>query len=112
MTAPVPSTGSVLNIHQRYQPREHFKAFHARDKRFAVLVCHRRAGKTEAAIHDMVDKAMRIRWKGLPGKHNRDNAPPRYMYIAPEKTQAKDTVWERLKGAVRHIAHECVIRDS
>jgi hypothetical protein len=32
-----------------YRPRVAFIAYHARDQRWAAMVCHRRAGKTVAA---------------------------------------------------------------
>ena len=88
-----------------YKPRPFFKDFHARDKRFAVLVVHRRGGKTEAAINDLIDKALHIQWK-----ETRPQAPPLFAYIAPLKSQAKDVIWKRLKAAVRNIP--CKIYES
>lgn len=69
-----------------YEPRAQFVAFHARGERFAVLVCHRRMGKTVACLNDLIDKAM----------HNILIAP-RYGYIAPFYKQAKDIAWSYLK---------------
>lgn len=81
----------------KYKPRPAFEPFHARSKRFAVLVCHRRAGKTEAALYDLLIKALKKKWDDRPG------APPRYAYFAPYRSQAKDVLWERLKIAVAQI---------
>lgn len=69
-----------------YKPRIHALDFHARSERFAILVWHRRAGKTVACINDIVDKAIQ---NPLP--------MPRYGYIAPFYKQAKDVAWNYLK---------------
>jgi phage terminase large subunit len=78
-----------------YQPREQFLDFHQRDERFAAMVVHRRAGKTVAAIHDIVIKALRTTKK-----------QPRYAYVAPFYSQAKSIAWTYLKDAVRGFALE------
>lgn len=69
-----------------YTCRGAFRAFHQREQRFAVLVCHRRAGKTVATINDLVDAALRCTLSA-----------PRYAYIAPLHSQAKDIAWDYLK---------------
>lgn len=71
-----------------YVPRTHSLEFHARAERFAVLVYHRRAGKTVACINDLIDKAI---------QNNRPFPPPRYAYVAPLYKQAKDIAWTYLK---------------
>lgn len=75
-----------------YEPRPAFVPFHARSKRWSALVCHRRAGKTVACIADLVDAALRCK---LPD--------PRFAYLAPFFTQAKDVAWVYLKRMVRDI---------
>lgn len=75
-----------LVIESAYQPRSHLLDFHARGNRFAILVFHRRAGKTVGCINDIVDKALQ---NHLP--------MPRYGYIAPFYKQAKDIAWSYLK---------------
>lgn len=72
-----------------YSPRGPFKAFHSRKQKRAVLVCHRRAGKTVACIHDLIFRALRTR------KPNSS-----YGYIAPLKNQAKTIAWDYLVRAV------------
>lgn len=72
-----------------YQPRGPFLAFHKRHQTRAVLVCHRRAGKTVATIHDLVFKALATR---------KPNAF--FAYVAPYKTQCKQIAWEYLVRAV------------
>lgn len=69
-----------------YGPRDHFKAFHERSQRFAVLVCHRRAGKTVATLNDL-----------LRGASSERKRAGRYAFIAPLRNQAKDIAWRYLK---------------
>jgi hypothetical protein len=82
----------VKRVDLAYDPRAPFIPFHARSQRFAVLVYHRRAGKTVATVNDLVVKALRCKKPfGFFG------------YIAPYKGQVEQTAWEYLKGAVRDI---------
>lgn len=69
-----------------YQPRDAFLPFHNRRARFASLVCHRRAGKTVAAVNDLIIGALECK---LPR--------PQLAYIAPNYQQAKRIAWEYLK---------------
>ncbi len=71
-----------------YAPRPQFVAYHERTERFAKIVAHRRFGKTVGCINDKVRAAM---------LNTRQNPPPRYGYIAPTYTQAKDIAWGYLK---------------
>lgn len=68
-----------------YKARAAFKDFHYRQERWAVLVCHRRAGKTVASINDIIRRAL---------DENKENA--RYAYIAPYYAQAKNIAWDYL----------------
>ena len=70
-----------------YTPRAQFVPFHKRTQRWACIVTHRRAGKTVAAVMDLVDKALR---------HER-GAEAHYSFVAPTYAQAKDVVWSYLK---------------
>ena len=66
--------------------------YHNRTQRFAVGVCHRRAGKTVAAVNDQIIRALTC---PLPN--------PRTAYIAPYYAQAKDVAWSYFRqyaGAV------------
>ncbi len=69
-----------------YIAREPFDAFHARIQRFACIVAHRRAGKTVAAICDLIDAALSC-----------ERPNPRFAYVAPFFNQAKDVAWGYLK---------------
>lgn len=75
-----------------YVPRDPFKAFHKRSKRFSVLVCHRRAGKTVATINDIVSRALHTVKKDAF-----------YAYVCPTFTQSKTVAWKYLKSAVAPI---------
>lgn len=77
---------AVREIVIPYEPREQFAPFHNRSERFASIVAHRRAGKTVACINDLIKDAL-----SLP------KPEPRYAYIAPTFTQAKDVAWSYLK---------------
>jgi hypothetical protein len=85
----------VADAHPRlaYRPRPQFLPFHARKERWACLVCHRRAGKTTAAINDLIAR-------GLATK--KENA--RFGYLAPYRGQAKSIAWDYLKRYTRPLA--------
>jgi phage terminase large subunit len=68
-----------------YKARDAFLDFHHRKERWAVLVCHRRAGKTVATICDIIRRAV---------TENKPDA--RYAYIAPYYAQAKNIAWDYL----------------
>lgn len=55
-------------------------------RRFNVIVCHRRFGKTVFAINNQIDKLLR-----------NPNVSPRAAYIAPTYGQAKRVVWDYAK---------------
>lgn len=75
-----------------YAPRDAFIPFHQRPNRFAAMVCHRRAGKTVACIHELVARAMHTKKKNA-----------RFGYVGPLRQQAKEIAWEYLKQATEHI---------
>lgn len=71
-----------------YLPRTQFISYHDRKERFAKIVAHRRFGKTVGCINDKIRAAL---------SNTRQNPPPRYGYVAPTYTQAKDIAWGYLK---------------
>jgi phage terminase large subunit len=71
-----------------YAPRPQFEAYHGRKERFAKIVAHRRFGKTVGCINDKIRAAL---------TNARQYPPPRYSYVAPTYTQAKDIAWGYLK---------------
>jgi phage terminase large subunit len=76
-----------------YSPRTHFEGFRNRDKRWSVIVAHRRAGKTVACIRDLLTRALATK-----------KTAARFAYIAPYYSQAKQTAWDYLKLYSRDLA--------
>ncbi|MGZ6253743.1 MAG: terminase large subunit domain-containing protein, partial [Candidatus Binataceae bacterium] len=68
-----------------YQPRRHQLEIHDALKRFSVLVCHRRFGKTVLAINQLIQSASRS-----------EKEMPRFAYLAPLRNQAKAVAWDLL----------------
>ena len=75
----------VLDIELDYCPRDVFLDFHERQERWAVIVAHRRCGKTVACINDLIYKAL------IEGKED-----GRYAYLAPYYAQAKSIAFDYL----------------
>jgi len=69
-----------------YESRPVFEDFHERQQRWAVIVAHRRCGKTVACINDLIRRAL---------EENKENG--RYAYVAPFYAQAKTIAWDYLK---------------
>ena len=76
----------VLDIELEYAPRSVFEDFHDRKERWAVVVAHRRCGKTVACINDLIYRAL------TEGKEN-----GRYFYLAPYLSQSKSIAWDYLQ---------------
>src|SRR5688572_7855674 len=72
-----------------YEPRPQFAPFHDRVERFACMVCHRRAGKTVASIHDLQKGALSC-----------DRDRPRFAYLSPFLKQSKTVAWDYLRDAM------------
>ena len=75
----------IQEIELDYKPREVFLDFHEREQRWAVIVAHRRCGKTVACINDLIYKAL------VDGKED-----GRYAYLAPYYAQAKSIAFDYL----------------
>lgn len=69
-----------------YSPRKQFVPFHMRTQRWAIIVAHRRAGKTVACVNELIRGALTC-----------TNKRPMFGYIAPLLKQAKSVAWEYLK---------------
>lgn len=76
----------VIEFEIDYEPRKQFLGFHDRTERWAVMVCHRRAGKTVACINDLVRAAFLC-----------DKDDGRFAYVGPTYANAKDVAWGYLK---------------
>lgn len=77
-----------------YVPRPYFRDFHNSRKRNRYLVVHRRGGKTVAIANELIKMAL---------SNTRKYPPPRYGYIGPSFSQAKDTIWSYLKHYTQPI---------
>ena len=66
-----------------YQPRQVFDDYHNTDKRWSVIVAHRRAGKTTAALCHLL-------------MHSLDKTDGRFAFISPYYSQSKDIAWQLL----------------
>jgi len=79
---------NVLHIKMPYNPRPLQARLHdqMQAKRWGVVVCHRRFGKTVWAINHILRDAF------LNTKR-----APRYAYMAPTYRQAKNVAWDYLK---------------
>ncbi len=75
-----------------YQPRALQQLLHNALKRFSVLVCHRRFGKTVLVLNELIDRALLNMLKN-----------PCYFYIAPTYGQAKRVAWDYLKDYTKNI---------
>jgi phage terminase large subunit len=75
-----------------YTPRAQVLDFHGRWQKRAVLVFHRRAGKTVACINDLIDKAIQC-----------ELDMPMFGYICPLYKQAKRVAWRYLKYYAKDI---------
>ncbi|MEX0809529.1 MAG: terminase family protein [Dongiaceae bacterium] len=84
MAASVQSGPSVIRL--PYRPRPLQRALHERMRRFNVLVCHRRFGKTVLCINHLIRAAATC-----------ERERPRYAYLAPLYKQAKAAAWDYLK---------------
>ena len=83
-----------------YDPHKYQAEIHANLKRFSVLVCHRRFGKTFLAIATLIDAAISTERENL-----------RFAYVAPYQKQAKQVAWDYLKQFALPI-HGTVANES
>ena len=75
-----------------YAPRKAFLPFHKRTQRWSCLVAHRRAGKTVAAVNEIIKHAaLNTTGTGL------------YGYVAPYRSQAKSISWDYMKRYARPL---------
>lgn len=73
-----------------YKPRGWAKDLHDTNKRWIVLVIHRRAGKTTAALNHLQRSALTI-------------SKSRFAYIAPTYKMAKNVAWDIIKHYSKDI---------
>lgn len=75
-----------------YRPRQHQLQIHNSVRRWNVLVCHRRFGKTVLAINHLIRAALQ-----------NELERPRYAYLAPLLKQAKSIAWDYIRHYTREI---------
>jgi len=75
-----------------YERREWQRQLHDQAQRFTIAVIHRRAGKTVAAVNELIRRILQCRLVN-----------PRGAYICPEYAQAKRVAWVYLKDYLRPI---------
>ena len=78
-----------------YQPRPQFEDFHRRTQRNALMVCHRRMGKTVGCVGDLVVRALHT-----------TKQDARFGYVAPFRQQAKEIAWTYLKNMTEGLRFE------
>ena len=87
-----------MNISLDYIPRTWQKECHLKKQRFSVYALHRRSGKTELAIMELIDKAIKT-----------DKELGMFVYVAPFLRQAKAIAWARLKQKIEPLRRQSVI---
>lgn len=73
-----------------YTPRPLQAEIHRSLRRFNVLVCHRRFGKTTLSVNQLIGS-------GLKARKKFGGTRPHFAYIAPLRNQVKNIAWEPLK---------------
>lgn len=73
-----------------YIPRAAFLPFHHRTQRWAIVVAHRRAGKTVACVADLITAGL-----------STTKPNPLFIYVAPFRGQAKAVAWRYLQEMAR-----------
>lgn len=79
-----------MNVVIPYKPRDWAQRLHESDKRWKVIVAHRRCGKSTAAFNHLQRDALQTK-------------ESRYAYIAPTYKQAKNIIWDIAKYYSRVI---------
>jgi phage terminase large subunit len=79
-------------IELSYVPRPYLQDFHSRSQFKAILVLHRRAGKTVACINELIERALHCK-----------KPQPQYAYVAPQLKQAKKIAWVMLKKYAKPV---------
>jgi len=82
---------ALMDINE-YRPRDVFLPLHNRQRRWACVVAHRRAGKTVAMCADLVVGALETQ-----------HPNPQFAYLAPFREQAKRVAWTYLKELTKPL---------
>jgi len=87
-----------MNLSLDYTPRTWQKECHLKRQRFSVYALHRRSGKTELAIMQLIHEAVKT-----------DKDLPLFVYVAPFLKQSKAIAWARLKQKLEPLRRASVI---
>lgn len=82
----------MARIELSYKPWSHQRRAHSLLKRKSCLIWHRRAGKTEFCLNELIIAAATSAW--------RDGS---FAYVAPQRNQGKLIAWDRLKRFAAQI---------
>lgn len=83
-----------IEIKINYSPRPLQEHIHKNFKRFNMLVLHRRFGKSQCGLAQMVSMGIANKMKN-----------PKYAFIAPTFRQAKSISWDKLKDMTKTIPY-------
>jgi hypothetical protein len=83
-----------LEIKIPYKPRDYQLNIHQDHHRFRIAVFHRQAGKTTFAINELIKRAIL--------------EPGVYLYVGPEKSQAKNIIWKDPQGLFKYLPPELI----
>lgn len=83
-----------------YTPRKEMVAFHQRENRNALLLCHRRYGKTVACVAELILRAIYT-----------DKKNSQFAYVAPFRSQAKAVAWQYAVDMTEGIAIEVKVSE-
>lgn len=81
----------MTEIKLSYSPRKWQLGVHQSLKRFSVIVAHRGSGKDFLAMNELIKRA-------VTGPKNAE-----YCYLLPLQTQARKTVWDKIKRFAQPI---------
>ncbi len=82
----------IQKIYTGFMPRPLQEELHHSFRRFNVIVCHRRFGKTVFGVNEIIHQALKC-----------SKRHPVYAYIAPTYGQAKRVAWQMLKDYTKDI---------
>lgn len=83
---------AATTIQLSYFPRDWQKECHVAMKRFSVLALHRRAGKSELAIMELINRAMKC-----------DLDLGMFVYVSPFLKQSRAIAWARIKQKIEPL---------
>ncbi len=90
----IESNTQTQQIKVPYKARPYQLEIHKDTHRFKILVWHRQSGKTTLAITELIKKCI--------------TEPGVYLYVAPEKSQAKNIIWKDPTVLFKYLPNEVI----